>query len=294
MKRYLLSAATFMLAIVASGVTYMQVKMADDQIVKYEVDDVEQIDYEIDTTTSTWKMRTKTRDGKEEKYNVDDVVEVNYVLLDTLTSLDGVSVSGKINGYTYVDLGLESGLLWATYNVGATKPSEYGNYYAWSETAPKSVYNFDNLRYYDSSTDELTKYCTGYAYGRLDNTEILESIDDAANVNWGNGWRMPYASEQKEMINGCTWEWISNFNGSGIAGRLGTSKYNGNTIFFPAAGGYEGIGASMQDQYGFYWSCNLYDANCLTAKLFMFTSENIWAYQNRYRAIGYSVRAVVK
>lgn len=263
MKKYLLSAATFMFALVASGVTYMTVKMSDGQVVKFDVD---------------------------------DVAELNFVLLDTMKSnVQGVSVSGDINGYTYVDLGLESKLLWATYNVGATKPTEYGNYYAWSETEPKSVYYFDNLSYYDNETYQFTKYCTGSAYGRLDNKEILESMDDAAYVNWGkNRWRMPSASEQKELINGCTWEWVSDFNGSGVAGRLGTSKYNGNTIFFPAAGAYDGTSASMQDQYGFYWSYNLYDTNCMTSLLFSFTSENIWAFQNRYRATGYSVRAVAK
>ena len=289
MKKYLLSAVMVMLAIVASGVTYMTVKKTDGQAVKYEVDKVEQIDYEKDTTTSTWKMRAKIVDGSEDKYDVDDVVEVGYVLLD---DIQGVSVSGDIDGFSYVDLGLESGLKWATYNVGATKPTEYGNYYAWSETKPKSVYDYDNLSYYDNSTYEFTKYCTSYAYGHVDNKEELESMDDAAYVNWGKRWRMPSASEQKELINGCTWEWITDFNNSGVAGRLGTSKYNGNTIFFPAAGSYEGIAASMQGSYGFYWSCNLYDINCMDSKLFMFTSENIWAYQNRYRAVGYSVRAV--
>ena len=132
----------------------------------------------------------------------------------------------------YVDLGLPSGLLWATTNVGAKRPEEYGSYFAWGETSPKSEYSWATYKYANGSETSLTKYCTSYSYGDVDNKETLEEDDDAASVNWGKPWRTPTLSETQELISYCTWTFttINGVNGYKVLGS------NGNSIFLPAAG----------------------------------------------------------
>ncbi|MBR0503697.1 MAG: hypothetical protein IJJ77_10690 [Paludibacteraceae bacterium] len=237
MKKFLLSVMVFMLAIIASALTYMQVKTTDGQIVRYNVDEIKQIDFEKDATTSTMYMCMKTNDGKVDKYDVEKVMEVSCledtIVYDTTgTVAQGVSVSGKMNEYTFVDLGLESGLLWATYNVGATKPTESGDYFAWGETKTKDMYNSSNYKWYEGSSTSVSKYYYKRKFGEI----YLEPEDDAAIVNWGYPWHMPSRQDLKEMVDGCDWEWTEDFNGSGMAGIVGTSKNNNNTIFFPASG----------------------------------------------------------
>lgn len=281
MRKYILSATVLMLAIIASGVTYMRVKTADDQIVKYEVDKVEQIDYERDAATSTWKMRTKTTDGKEEKYNVDEVVEVNYVSLDTIKSnLQGVSVSGEINDYTYVDLGLASGTLWATYNVDADKPIDFGRIISWGEYESKTSYNWESYTMcVDADRENIIKY------NKIDSLETLEPEEDAATILWGYTWRIPTFPECQELINGCKWSWTDDFNGTGVAGRLGTSKINGNTIFFP-------LTVKNAESVG-YWTSTIntdersrsYYMNTGKSKIYITGYDRCW---------GRNVRAVVR
>ena len=145
------------------------------------------------------------------------------------------SVSGTENGHEWVDLGLPSGLKWATCNVGATKPEEYGNYYAWGEVEPKEVYNWGTYKWCNGSSTTLTKYCTDSDYGTVDNKIILNPEDDAATINMGGSWRMPTKEEYQELIDESTWTWTDDYNGT-VVGLIGTSKTNGNHIFLPAAG----------------------------------------------------------
>lgn len=170
----------------------------------------------------------------------------NSVALDTAAESlkQGVSVSGMVGNYTYVDLGLESGIKWATYNVGSTKPAEYGIYYAWGETSPKDSYTLDNYKWKSDTVK--------YANYSLVNT--LEAADDAATANWGDAWRMPTAEELMELFEGCEWSTTRDFNGSGIAGRVGTSKTNGKTIFLPAAGYQMDGNSTCISDFGSYWS----------------------------------------
>jgi hypothetical protein len=156
------------------------------------------------------------------------------------------------NGHEYVDLGLPSGLLWATCNVGAESPEDYGDYFAWGETSPKSDY--DTYKYYSSSTDELTKYCTDSDYGLTDTKTTLDLIDDAARVNLGGSWRMPTSAEQDELREKCTWTWTTL---NGIKGYKVTSKSNGNSIFLPAAGYRDGTDVYSVGSLGDYWSSSL-------------------------------------
>ena len=159
--------------------------------------------------------------------------------------------------HDYVDLGLPSGTLWATMNVGANSPEEYGDYFAWGETTPKSVYNWSTYKWCNGSNDTMTKYCTNSSYGYngfVDNKTELDPEDDAAYVNWGSQWRMPSREQFQELINNCTSEWTTR---NGVNGRLFTSKHNGASLFLPADGSREGNELSYAGSAGGYWSRTL-------------------------------------
>ena len=181
--------------------------------------------------------------------------------------------------HTYVDLGLPSGLLWATCNVGANAPEEYGDYFAWGETQPKDVYNWDTYQYYDGSN--VTKY-TG-----SDGLTILLPEDDAATANWGDGWRMPTEEEWQELLNNTTVTWTQQ---NGVNGRLFTAP-NGNSLFLPAAGDRWGGGLSDVGSHGVYWSSSLYTGYPIYAWRFYLLSDRFGMEYN-YRYVGRSVRAV--
>ena len=146
------------------------------------------------------------------------------------------SLPGTNNGQEYVDLGLS--VKWASCNVGATAPEEYGDYFAWGETYQKRYYYWDNYKYCNGTNESLTKYCTKTSCGEfafVDNKTTLDLTDDAARVNWGGTWRMPTAEESEELMNeeNCTWIWTTK---NGVNGLKITSRKNGNFIFLPAAG----------------------------------------------------------
>lgn len=153
------------------------------------------------------------------------------------------SINNIINGHEYVDLGLPSGLKWATCNVGANKPEECGYYYAWGETKTKEVYDT----------------VTSLTYGKkLEEFSGVERYD-AARANWGGSWRMPTKSEFEEIIDNCTWTFTSIGGNSGYI----VEGPNGNTIFLPAAGNRYGSSLYNDGSRGFYWSSTSYDGyNC--------------------------------
>ena len=189
----------------------------------------------------------------------------------------------------WVDLGLPSGLLWATRNVGANSPEDYGDYFAWAETSPKSVYNWATYQYTCGGLYDMTKYCNNSNYGcngYTDNLTILQPGDDAATANWGNGARMPTKQEWEELENYCSSVWTTQ---NGVNGRLFTGP-NGNSLFLPAAG-YRWDG-ELDDagSDGNYWSSSLYGIP-YDARYFHFRSSN--TYVGIYnRSSGRSVRAV--
>ena len=177
--------------------------------------------------------------------------------------------SGTVNGHDWVDLGLPSGLKWATCNVGASTPTEYGNYYAWGEATTKSSYT------------EST-----YTYSYSSNPTTLPSSADAATANWGSGWRMPTYDELNELQNNCTVTWTTQ---NGVNGRLFTGP-NGNSIFLPAAG-YRKGSYLYNAGFGFYWSSSLYAGDTRYAWYHVFY-PNSYLISYVYRYYGQSVRAV--
>ena len=154
----------------------------------------------------------------------------------------------------YVDLGLPSGIKWADRNIGANKPEDYGDYFAWGETEPKEMYDQNTYKWYSSVSSKLTKYCTNSSYGNVDNKTVLEASDDAATANWGGQWRMPTKEERDELYEYCDWEEVERSNG--VVGYQITSKINGNSIFLPLAGCKDG--GWVNSYYGFYWTSSLH------------------------------------
>lgn len=248
-----------------------------------------------------------------------------YLLIDGIPhygAINSVTFPVNNNGHEYVDLGLPSGTLWATMNVGATKSTDYGDYFAWGETSPyyetgyaqedpqshwktgKSAgYTWSSYKYCNGSYDTQTKYCNYSSYGYngfTDSKTVLDPEDDAASVNWGGSWRMPTRAEQDELRNtsNCTWTWYDSGNTefNGIAGYKVTSKksgYSGNYIFLPAAGCrldtyLYGVGSD-----GYYWSSSLYASYPYYAYYLYFYSGYVnWG--NDYRYNGFSVRPVCR
>ena len=158
---------------------------------------------------------------------------------------------GNVNGYAYVDLGLS--VKWATMNVGATSPEEYGDYFAWGETEPKEEYNWSTYKWCEGSFDNLTKYCSLSEFGIVDNKTKLEPEDDAATVNWGGAWRMPTKEEQVELITECNWT-LDTMNG--VDGYTITGP-NGNSIFLPISGYFSDTNIEDIGYNGTYWGSEL-------------------------------------
>ena len=205
------------------------------------------------------------------------------ILISMLALLAIATTAGaqnKINGHEYVDLGLPSGLLWATCNVGATNPEEYGDYFAWGETEPKEEYTWKTYKF--GTEKALTKY-TG-----SDGLTVLEAADDAAAVNWKGGWRMPTEADFEELLNKTTNKWVTQ---GGVKGRLFTAE-NGNSIFLPASGYRDGGSLKCVDSDGYCWSSSLNKFNPAYAYYLNFSSDNAYCnYGDRY--YGQCVRPVI-
>ncbi len=193
--------------------------------------------------------------------------------------------------HEYVDLGLPSGLMWATCNVGANVPEEYGDYFAWGETQPKGVYDWSTYQYCMGNEHTLTKYCTNPDFGYNHFTDYLTTLlpeDDAATANWGNEWRMPTKEEWQELYNNTTVTWTQQ---NGVNGRLFTAS-NGNSLFLPAAGYRWGGLLDYVGSHGTYWSSSLYTSSPSVAWCFYFISDYYYMSHSGDRFIGFSVRAV--
>ena len=248
----------------------------------------------------SWKEATIVPNSSKSlsvTYTPKEVSELSSVLKFTSNATNGtktVNLSGKgVGGSSstaeYVDLGLS--VKWATCNLGATKPEEYGNYYAWGETEPKSEYNWSTYKWGNGYYD-LTKYCTQANLGRdgfTDNKTVLDLEDDAAHVALGGSWRMPTTAEQNELRERCTWEWtsINGVNGQKVTGP------NGNSIFLPAAGYRAETSLYLAGSTGYCWSSSLGTYYPSDAYYLIFHSGARVLY-NGGRYVGLSIRPVTE
>lgn len=174
-------------------------------------------------------------------------------------------------------MGLPSGLLWASCNVGAERPSDSGLYFSWGNTeghAEESGYNFSQAEYNTTPAAAITG--------------DLSLSQDAARANLGEPWRMPTAAEFQELYDNCTSVFTTM---NGMSGILFTSNVNGNTLFFPAAGDYNGTSLTYRGSAGFYWSSKY--LNSATAYCLLLTRTNINPQNTGGRYYGYTVRAVM-
>ena len=196
--------------------------------------------------------------------------ECNISELDSISFVDAEE-------HEWVDLGLPSGTLWATCNVGANSPEEYGDYFAWGETKPKEEYSWSTYIHSNGSHITLTKYCThaNYGYnGFVDNLTELLPEDDAATANWGSDWQMPSLAQCEELINSSytTTTWVTE---NGVYGRKIISKDNGKSIFLPATGVYMGARNYSTGLYGYYFSRSLNTGNTSCCSCIDFDSGGI-------------------
>ena len=212
---------------------------------------------------------------------------IGYKYYSTRTEPVTVTFSG---GYAYVDLGLPSGLLWATCNLGAESPEDYGDYFAWGETLPKDTYNWGFYQYCSGSSNTFIKYCNNSSYGYngfTDTLTVLLPNNDAATVNWGNGWRMPTKAEWEELKNNTTVTWTTQ---NGVNGRLFTAS-NGNSLFLPAAGYRQSSSLYDAGNCAYYWSSSLSMDYSESAGI-LFCSSSYYGLSSGGRYNGFLVRPV--
>ena len=256
-----------------------------------------------------------------DKMVLDDITISNWTADADLGCQE--AVLDPYNGHAYVDLGLPSGLKWATCNIGATKPEEYGDYFAWGDTVPyykeghsqddpcsdwkddkKKTYGYawETYKWCEGSFNTLTKYCSESYYGIYgyngftDTKTTLDLEDDAARYQWGGIWRMPTQADWQELQDNCKWDWLSENNTEfgGIAGYKVTSQkegYKDRFIFLPAAGCRRGTPLYDVGSYGLYWSSSLYSDYPFNAWSIFFYSSYVYAGSNN-RNYGQSVRPV--
>ena len=203
--------------------------------------------------------------------------------------------------YELIDLGLPSGTLWANKNVGAETETDSGQYFQWGDiygftagqvtgTCHSKSFDWANYKYSDGTESGTTKY-QGTGEGK-DGLVTLEAVDDAAIINMHGNWRMPTEAEFTELLNGTTNAWVTDYNGSGVNGRLFTSKANGKTLFFPAAGFCDGRSVYYVGSYGYYWSSSLLTSDVIFGRVLYFGSGGC-GMNDGYRYFGFSVRGVV-
>ncbi|HBE55428.1 MAG TPA: hypothetical protein DDW22_05335 [Prevotellaceae bacterium] len=197
-------------------------------------------------------------------------------------NVDSITFSEEVelpSDTSYVDLGLS--VKWATCNVGASKPEEGGNFYAWGETATKDYYGWSSYKFYVSRS-------TFSKYSDEDGKTILSSDDDVATAVLGKAWRMPTYDELKELVNSCTWTWTTL---NGVNGYQVKSDVNGNSIFLPAAGDYDEEKIEDVGMLGGYWGKTKPSAS--SEADYIFFSARTHSVSTDYRYAGWSVRPVL-
>ena len=222
-----------------------------------------------------------------------------FVTMRTKSVLNTVSGSGAVkmldlgNAQDWVnaappvaiDLGLS--VKWASYNVGAAKPEDYGDYFAWGEVSPKSDFRWPNYQFGASKNGPFSKYVLDENYGTIDHKTILDLTDDAAAAAWIGDWRLPSKDEVSELMSTCTWTWTK---WNGVNGYRVTGP-NGNSIFLPANGMRSGTSISDEGTVGNYWSSSISGDGSYFA-LSPYFSQSGKEIGNCYRYFGLGIRPV--
>lgn len=203
--------------------------------------------FSLSSNAQVTYVNVTLNNGETIEYKVNAIKEITFFIDDNTSTTDGV--------HEWVDLGLPSHTKWATSNIGANNPEEYGNYYAWGELRTRSSYTWTTYRFSNDDGTLLRKYNTDLECGHPDNLTELTADDDVAFQEWGEGWTMPTASQIKELIAECEWEWTSI---NGIMGCIVRSKKNSNSIFLPAAGRKSDTKIKDDTVLGFYWSKSMF------------------------------------
>ena len=206
---------------------------------------------------------------------VDEDSSVRYLLKNIPTH----------NGYEYVDLELPSGLKWATCNVGASSPEQSGLYFAWGKTTGYTAEQVTS----GVRTFSQDEYNAGPA-ASISADLTLEQ--DTAHVNMSGNWRMPTKDEYQELLDNCNVVWTDDYNGTGVVGKVFTSKVNGKSVFFPAAGRCDNSYMLDVGSIGFYWLVSWYDSSDAWGLFLDPGDQNINPFNHRY--FGQSVRGVFK
>ena len=196
-----------------------------------------------------------------------------YYYVISIESQAGISTHGA------VDLALPSGLLWCEHNVGASRPEDAGLYFSWGNItghAAGSGYNFSQSNYNSSLGATL-----------IGNIPVSDQFD-MAHHNMGGQWRLPRMAECQELFDNCSFEWM---NQDGVYGMRATSNNNGNTVFFPAAGGYDGSTNELLGEVGLFWCSDLNNTDRSVGMLEVSPSATVGWFDDRY--YGLTVRAVM-
>ena len=189
------------------------------------------------------------------------------------------NVTNTHNGHEFVDLGLPSGLLWATCNVGATSPEQAGLYFAFGET---TGFTAEQVESGERVFDEKS-------YKAKDMSIIFSLKQDTANHYMGGKWRIPTEDEWRELLDNCDTAWTDDYGGTRVAGMVFTSKVNGNSVFFPAAGYCDISSINLVGSEGNYWSASWYSFSLARYLYFNYRLQNMGISSRYY---GFSVRGV--
>lgn len=276
----------------AAGVFGLEVTEAVDARINVQPSEGISYVFMFPNEAAETQIRCK-RGGKTYAYTFHKAVKANKVYFKT--AADGVTKEALewtecedenenvINGHEFVDLGLPSGLLWATCNVGANSPEEYGNHYAWGETSTKETYTENNCLTYELDISQLQ------SKGYIDEVGNLMPSHDAATANWGGDCRMPTKAEQQELIDNCTWTLTTENDVKGYK----VTGPNGNSIFLPASGYRDGSSLNNTISSGYYWSStSISDSYQYSAYFLSFRSGQDVSWF--FRDLGLSVRPVAE
>jgi len=263
MKKLFLFVAVVISAISAIASDQFYVIMKDGSVESYPTDKVDSISFDDPQIAKIMGFNDMAREIADMS---EEIAKMKKEIAD-LKSNQGNCGETIRNDFEYVDLGLPSGLKWATMNIGASSPEEYGDYFAWGEVKIKDSYDSDNSITFNKTPSELE---SASIIGKDGN---LTAQYDAASQNWGGKWRMPTSAEFDELKNNCTWTWttLGGVNGYKVASKVAD---NNNWIFLPAAGCRYGTSSDRVGSYGVYLSSSVYGSSSKSAYYLFFDSSN--------------------